>query len=228
MLTIVMTTYFPAGDGGESRGTGAERCLAHFVQHLCSPLPIRLCVADDGSYYINYIDRLVIEAEAVWQTHSLYTNAERGGIGRSLNRALDAIPLDDLILYTTDDWLLTNDLDITPAVLLIRDGYDYVRLGPIHPNLSCITKFNTSIGWWLHLNLGYGYVFATRPFIASRKFFDKVGRFPEGLNAYETERIYTERVNNIGDSISCAQIGAISLPGPWEHIGSFEVGTLSV
>ena len=226
MLTIVMTTYFPQGIGGESRAQGAYRCLEAFIERLSSPIEIRLCVADDGSFHIDYIDKLLLLAESAWHTPSLYTNADRHGIGASLNKALIAIPVDDKIFYTTDDWLLTENLSAAGALQLIEDGYDYVRVGPTHPNLKCVTRFNTIIGWWLDITCGYGYCFATRPFIARRHFFDKVGPFDEDKNAYETERLYTERVNKNTD-MYLAQIGSISLHGPWEHIGEFEVGTIT-
>lgn len=227
MLTIVMTTYFPRSSGGEARAQGAARCLKAFIDHLISPVDIRLCISDDGSYYIEHIDHLLLTAEQTWHTHSLYTNAARHGIGASLNRAIAAIPPTDYIMYTTDDWLLTANLDITQAIQLLEDNYDLVRLGPIHPNLRCETKFNTSRGWWLHIHPGYGYCFATRPFIAKPRLFDVIGPFNEDMNAYETERYYTERVNSSNTPISIAQIGTISLAGPWEHIGEFEVGTIN-
>ena len=227
MLTIVMSTYFPEGKGGEQRAQGAVKCLDNFIKHLVSPEEIRLCVADDGSYHIDYIDSLLLLAEGSWSTHSLYTNSERRGVGGSLNKALDAIPDADFIMYTTDDWLLTEKLDVTPAIKLLDEGYDYVRIGPTHPNLNCKTRFSATIGWWFDISGDYGYAFATRPFIAHRNFFKIVGLFDESLNAYETERLYTERVHKYSGNLVLAQIGSISLGGPWEHIGEFEVGTIN-
>lgn len=226
MLTIVMTTYFPEGKGGESRAQGAVKCLDNLMAYLRAPEDIRLCVADDGSSQIDVIDQLLLSAEDNWHTHSLYTTSDRRGIGGSLNEALDTVPFKDHIFYTTDDWLLTQVLDTLPAIQLLKDTYDYVRIGPTHPNLNCITRFSTTIGWWLDIAPGYGYCFATRPFIARRRFFDIVGPFDEELNAYETERLYTERVNRIRVPLALAQVGSISLAGPWEHIGTFEVGTI--
>jgi hypothetical protein len=226
MLTIVMSTYFPQGNGGESRAQGAVKCLEAFMARLSAPEEIRLCIADDGSHYIDYIDKLLIMAEAHWHTPSLYTSVNRRGIGGSLNKALEAIPAHDHIMYTTDDWLLLKYFTVKQAIQLLQEGYDYVRIGPTHPNLNCITRFNTTIGWWLHIVPGYGYCFGTRPFIAKRRFFDIVGPFDEDLNAYETERLYTERVNRVRVPIALAQMGTITLEGPWKHIGVYEVGTI--
>ena len=227
MLTIVMSTYFPLSVGGEQRAQGAVKCLEAFIERLRAPEDIRLCIADDGSGYIDLIDNMLIMAEQAWHTHSLYTTVDRRGIGGSLNKALQAVPDSDHIMYTTDDWKLTRVLDVTQAMQLLNEGYDYVRIGPTHPNLNCITRFTVGIGWWLHISNGYGYCFATRPFIAKRRFFDLVGPFDESLNAYETERLYTERVNRVREPIALAQMGTISLAGPWEHIGGFEVGTIN-
>jgi len=127
-------------------------------------------------------------------------------------------------MYTTDDWLLTESLDLELPLWLLGPevGYDLVRLGPIHPNLDCRTKFTAGHGWWLDVDSRYGFAFATRPFLASPSLVQKIGPFDEGMNAYDTERQYSNRcAGNI-------LVAAINLAGPWEHIGEFEVGDRDV
>jgi hypothetical protein len=149
-----------------------------------------------------------------------------GGIGASLNRALARVAHNELWLYTTDDWELQDSYDrgsinLDKAIWLIREEeYDFVRLGPIHPNLPCFTKFTVGPGWWLHLEFGSGFVFGTRPFLASKRFYEKVGPFLEGVDAYVCERDYSDRCN-MHNGLRAA---ALNLVGPWEHIGEYEVG----
>lgn len=222
-----MTTYFPKG--GVSRVQGATKCLWSLINHLKSPVPIRLHIADDGSddeYYNDILELLAI-AKQSWELDSSFTQSRRKGIGGSLNLALGALTGSEYILYTTDDWLLHDSLSLDQAIKLLGYGYGMVRLGPIHPNLKCITKFNTDVGWWLDINPHYGYAFATRPFIANYDFFKLHGPFDEGLNAYETERLYAEKVAHSKMDYGIAQVGHINLAGPWTHVGELEVGTIN-
>jgi hypothetical protein len=191
---------------------------------LRSPEPLRLHVADDDSYEDTYIYNLLDKAGSAWGVASSYTNAQRNGIGASLNLALERLERDDdLWMYITDDWLLTAPLDLSLAVWLLRERQrDYVRLGPIHPNLHCITCHHNG-AWWLDLEQEFGgFAFATRPFLATRRFYREVGPFPENLDAYDTERIYAERVSRM----YTISLSAINLHGPWRHIGDVEVGDI--
>lgn len=218
-ISVVMTTYNPKGS---PRGKYAQEALDSLIQHLDYDC-LRLIVADDGSEDTEFISALLNKASIFWpgQEH-ISTNSQRKGVGASINRALDRV--EGLWLYTTDDWILTQRLSLASPVSLVSE-YDIVRLGPIHPNLQCYTRFNQSRGWWLEIIPGYGgYAFATRPFLATKGYYNRVGKFPEGLNAYETERIYAERTKALGARIAYTDV---SMSGPWKHIGDFEVGTIN-
>lgn len=218
-----MTTYAPNGTGGV-RAEYAKLCTQSLIENLVSPMPLRLFVADDGSSDQAFIHSIMISASHAWHTAAMRSNSHRGGIGASLNLALKSI--DDCWLYTTDDWLLSQRLDLTLAVKLLSIGYDMVRVGAIHPNLRCTTKFSQNIGWWLDIDhQAGGFAFATRPFLASPSLIQKVGWFEEGLNAYETERLFAERVAAISN-IRIAFDGSCALGGNWQHIGEYEVGTI--
>lgn len=85
----------------------------------------------------------------------------------------------------------------------------------------------SQIGWWLDISTETGYAFATRPFLATKDLWKKIGPFDEGLNAYETERLYAERIAH-RRVVQIASDGEISLAGPWEHIGEVEVGDKNI
>lgn len=223
-VTVVMTTYFPEGAVGDARVEYSARSFNGLFENLKCESGLRLHIADDGSSIDRwpYIRGVLQQADSIWQSSSTHTDAHRNGIGGSLNKAL--AETDGLWMYTTDDWLLTDLLVLDgPVSLLCNHGYDLVRLGPVHPNIQCTTRFDSNLGWWLDIHQHYGgFAFATRPFIATSEFIKKVGPFDEELNAYETERLYAEKVAR--STAKLAYWGGINLAGPWEHLGIECVG----
>lgn len=220
VVNVVMTTYFTPEV--PAREQYAKQSVESLIANLVCEDRRKLIVADDSS---NDYDGLVPHdlIVAAWKG-SFITRSGHKGIGASLNLALSHIPDEDFWVYTTDDWVLVHPLNLDgPLKLLTRLGYDLVRLGPIHPDLQCVTRFNQGIGWWLDLLPAYGgFAFATRPFIATKNFVNKIGPFDEGLNSYETERKYAERVAH--STCKLAYWGAVNLAGPWSHIGIENVG----
>lgn len=210
-VTVVMTTYAPEGSRREEY---ACRSAVSLLDNLTGA-DLRLHTADDGSFDFTYLQNIRKIANTKWRV-STASNSQRNGIGASLNKALDHVLIgDDLWMYTTDDWVLTRRLDLTKAIKLIDIGYDYVRLGPIHPHLACATQFNADIGWWLLLHQKFGgFAFATRPFLATRRFYTRVGLFKERCDSYVCERDYAERVSQI----ETLTLGAINLAGPWDNL----------
>lgn len=214
MVVVVMTTYNPEPEA--PRFDYAARCLVAWHRYLRGPgAPPKYLLADDGSpHLLPLMGFAQIWSDVTW------TTGEHNGIGASLNRALDTLAPDEPWIYTTDDWLLTEPLDLALPLWLITQGYDIVRLGPIHPNLYARVKFTAGHGWWLDLDtFGGGYVFATRPFLAVPSLLERVGPFQEGVDAYVCERDYSDRFMHAG-----CKAAAINLAGPWEHIGEYEVG----
>lgn len=222
VVTVVMTTYFPEGLVGDARLGYARESLESLIKHLSCAQGLKLHIADDGSPVSRRgsMYNIMQRASEYWEEHSTLTDANRNGIGGSLNMAMDYIPNDGVWMYTTDDWMLTEYLNLDGPLHLLDMGYDLVRLGPIHPDLHCITRFSQTVGWWLDIQSHYGgFAFATRPFVAKRKL---AGPFDEGLNAYETERLYAGRVAK--STLKLAYWGGVTLPGPWKHIGNECVG----
>lgn len=231
-VRVVITTYCPSD--GHPRGEYLASVLNSLRRRLESSEPIRYVIANDG----NPCDPHIECCPTAKYEDVTVVGGGRVGIGGSLNRAIGSTVLpDDLWLYTTDDWLLIDRLDLTQAIKLIRQPekvstvYDYVRLGPPHPNIWCMTKFHADIGWWLQLSaMNGGFVFATRPFLATRSFYDKIGPFKEQCDAYECERDYADRVNTYANKaprgmfLGMAEVVQSNLEGPWVHVGEVEVG----
>lgn len=226
MITVVMTTYFPEGEVGQARFGYAHQVLNSLMLNLKCDRGFNLHISDDGSSLTRSTDILYLMnlAKAYWESMSTISDSNHQGIGASLNKALDCV--DNLWMYTTDDWLLTNKLNLDgPVALLENRDYDLVRLGPIHPDLECMSRFDQNIGWWLDLHQHYGgFAFATRPFIAKKSMFDKLGPFDELANSYETERLYAERVAK--STAKLAYWGGVDLAGPWQHLSEpkYDVG----
>lgn len=221
-IKVVMTTYLPTPDS--KRGDYAVKAARSLKQYLRAPEPIEYVIANDGPHTDPHMARL----QALLGDYAA-AYGPRVGIGGSLNRALNTfVQAQDIWLYTTDDWVLTQEYDLTQAVKLIREcDYNYVRLGPPHPDTCALVKFRVGVGWWLELNPeGPGFVFATRPFLATRYFYETVGAFNENCDSYVCERNYSDRVFMVGHNLKhdMAEVVSGSLEGPWEHVGVENVG----
>jgi hypothetical protein len=223
-VAVIMTTYAPEGEVGAARKNYAWESVHSLLLHLRGA-EFRLHLADDGSPDRDYLRDLcaLTTSTGTWPRKPSVTNARRMGIGGSLNLALDQI-FERVWMYTTDDWELIERFDIEPAIQLIEKlGYDYVRLGPIHPHLMCSAEFNQEIGWWLRIHQKWGgFAFATRPFIATKEFYYNVGRFEERADSYQTEKDYNERVCQL-EHLKLACLPDIS-GKMWRHIGIQNVG----
>jgi glycosyltransferase involved in cell wall biosynthesis len=228
MIAVVMTTYAPEGDAGASRIGYARQTAQALAGHLDAPEPLRLIVSDDGSTQQGWQKKLTDKVKH-WQGPNIALSGQHQGIGHSLNAALAEIGPDDLWMYITDDWVLTDRMDLGQAVRLIRHhGYDYVRLGPIHPNLACHSRYEVGTEYWLDIDpTPGGFAFATRPFLATKGFWNKIGRFMEHADAYDTEQDYAIRVMHAGARVKLAQAD-YGLVGPWRHIGDVEVGKMKI
>jgi len=226
-VTVVMTSYWPEGEVGDARVLYAKQTLEGLLKYLQHEEGLRLHIADDGSAGNQqvHIRHMLYKASELWESIASVSDSEHHGIGASLNKALTALrEQDNYWMYITDDWVLTRELNLDGPIKLMRVyGYDLVRLGPIHPDVTCVSRFSSDIGWWLDLHQHYGgFAFATRPFVATKDFWAKIGPFDENLNSYETERLYAERVAKW--PVKLAYWGGVDLAGPWQHVGDVCVG----
>lgn len=214
MVVVVMTTY---DDGNGLRFEYAKQCYAAWCAYSHNPwiASQHILVADDGSPNAHLLDE--------WNMRAV--TGPHNGIGASLNRALRTIVTEPWV-YTTDDWLLTGPIDLELPLWLLSAGYDMVRLGPMHPNLHCTTRFTQGHGWWLDIDIASGgFAFGTRPFLAAPSLVNKIGLFDEGLDAYATEQRYAQRCAAFhADHPNALAFASVEIHGPWEHIGDYEVG----
>lgn len=226
-IHVLVTGYVPdGGDATHPRAKYAIAAIRSLFKHLKSSERIQLLYANDGPITQPHCAEIIriVHAETTWAIS--ISTGPRQGIGGSLNRAMAYVETDDLWMYTTDDWVLTEDYDLSKAAWLVRNrNYDYVRLGPPHPNIHAIIRFEQGLGFWLQLQPQHGgYTFATRPFVASRAFYTEVGLFRADCDAYVCERDYSDRVAELEGSLRLGEVVHSTLEGPWEHIGELEVG----
>jgi hypothetical protein len=255
-ITVAMTTWAPAGEEGIARARGARMTLATWSQRLIYEGPLYLHVADDGSALDGYPDVMVAEAMtyATRFVEATYSRQERHGVGASLNAAFrqghDA--RGGLVLYAVDDWLLTEDLDLSPwaRLLVERPDVGMVRLGPPHPSTTGTVEAFTEEwqGWALRLDRHH-YAFGHRPALYHQRMRGAYGPFAEDVNAYDCERFYAERFGAPGDEHGWVRLRAdgararcggpavcplclrereqypdivLALPHPWLHVAGPE------
>lgn len=219
-MDIVMTTYLPEGEIGLARKKYAVNTMYALDFWGVTDFADKFIIANDSEE--NSITELLYQdAKVYFDNKVVMQYGPHNGIGASLNRALAHVT--DKWMYITDDWELVKSIDIQKAIDLLDTGnYDYVKLGPLHPDIRCVTKFDNNIGWYLELIWGRGFVFATRPFVATKQFYEYTGPFDEGLNAYETERLYCDRAYE-------QRYAALLSDGTeWLHIGEVEVGNINI
>lgn len=236
MLDIIMSCYFPEGEVGRERAKYAAQSIAYLGSNLRCSEPVRLILAHDGPPNNRMDDVLRSNMwNELYGSVSVTYMSEHLGIGASLNNALSALN-PDVWMYTTDDFLLTRPLNLDKPVDLIRMGYDYVRLGPLHPDVYCKIKFNTEVGWFLELDAQQGgYVVATRPFLMTKRYTNALANamnsqdpFVEGETSYEVEKVLN-RCGTFIDLHTDMRLAALLSDGTeWEHIGAIEVGHLAV
>lgn len=216
MVAVIVTTW---NDATDIRAGYLDQTLWSLRTHLVAPGDVDLIVADDGSDDLGHTRALAVKYGAKFVT------GVHDGIGSSLWRGINAAADGQYIMYTTDDWKLTGELDLTQAVTL-AEGYDVVRVGPPHPNLLGIIQFQQHLGWWLHISTPQsGYPFGTRPFVARKGLFGRLGPPPAAVDSYVFENWFNEACQRpeIAATLAC-----VTLHGPWEHIGEYEVGKLPI
>lgn len=216
-----MTTCAKEGRVGDFRASYAPHAIGG-LKHLRYDGPMRLHFADDGSRP-GHREQLLQWGKQVrdW-TEVTVTNAYGAGIGKSLNLALTVLH-SDLVFFIKDDSVLIDELNLEQAArILENESIGLVRTGMIHPDLYAKTVYGGPELWgqyyWVFDKPRCGYVFSFRNWLAHRRFWLAYGPFPEGIDIYNTERIYNEHVRATeGPEIAFA--GNVQLNHPWTHIG---------
>lgn len=198
MLPIIMSGYFPDGEIGEARLEYVTEAISsiHYYAHMYPRDDhYEIFVAHDGPE-----NRNTAKFHEMWDWHArvhIICSEQHNGVGASLNNALRVLN-PEVWMYTTDDFCLRHHLNLIQGLTLIEAGYDYVRLGPLHPNIHCQVKFAVNLGWFLELKTTHGYIVATRPFLMTKAMTDKLaeynqywgysnGPFMEGATSYDVE-----------------------------------------
>ena len=214
-LTILMTTYAPAGGIGEATQAAARYSIRQWNRRMRYDGELALHVADDGSDLPGY----GVSAESppgCWWTRGpvSFSRQERHGIGASLNAGLRAAftqsPVAALLM---DDWGLMVPFDLRPwaNILLKREDIGLVRLGPPHPNIRGHVEMFEE-GWFLRLERD-GVFTSLRPWMVHERFMQHYGPFPEDVDVGACEQLFNERVrDNPGPDVTLA------LPTAWEWI----------
>jgi len=169
----------------------ARRTLEAVAQNLQASEPFWLHIADDGSPQ-EYRDELWNLGHKLYGENVSMTNSERGGYGANYNLATQTLHfICDLVLPLEDDWELLRPLDLDPIARVLREGYyGCVRMGYIGFTQQLNGHFDSHAGYhWLALepDSPEPHVFAGGPRLESVAWQRRVGPWPEGLPAGETE-----------------------------------------
>lgn len=196
-LTIMLLTH--ASDMKSPRVKYAERTIKATLDHLKFDGEISVHIADDGSPE-RHRENLKKIAGGYAHVHSVgVTNAEGRGYGASYNLATQAVhPGVDFVLPLEDDWELREDLDVSPYIEALRQGYNCVRLGYIGFTQPLAAVFQ-SVAGQVYLafdpNSPEPHVWAGHPRLETVQFQRSVGPWPEGVDAGSTEFTVARRAN---------------------------------
>lgn len=219
-ITIVCTTWLPPGIDGLKRLDAVTLALESWRKNLLYDGDIRLHIADDGTES-NHFEKLQSAVSDIWSEVS-YSQQSRHGVGASLNKGLEVSwSISPLVLHAVDDWQILEEFDLTPwaDMLMQFKEIGLVRFFP-HPDISGRIRYFWDMEPTQHgLILDrHHYAFATRPFLAHKRFFDLHGPFTEDVNAYQVEQDYNNSFcNRYGPEI------VLALPQIWEPIDSVEL-----
>ena len=217
-LIIGATTYYPDTPAGEQR-------MLQFTEQVA--ISWRLGLEYEGDVECIAVDD---DSPLAWEPNQAIDSVfrlTRGGVGQSLNALFDMAAKEDaILLYAVDDWFLTYPYDVTKWARLLDDReIVQVRLGPAHPNLrGTIRHFDGPFALELH-RAGDGFVASHRPTLFNPSEWQLAyGRWAEGVNAYDCERMMNERVHETpGDG----RLHLLALEHPWEHMDSIELGDVT-
>lgn len=206
-ISVLVAVYFPPGPDGVLREEGFRQSLKSWGWHLVYEGQLSLVVVNDGPELPRFGE---------WWGPQQLLGHERNGLGASLNQGLRAaFETSPLVLHLVDDTLLASRYDLAPWAEMLMDDelVGAVRLMPypetggmIHPRQH---------GWVVTLDR-HDLAAGLRPTLYHRRFFEAYGGFDEGLSAWETERLFSERF--------CQGAGpesVLALPMLWEEgVGS--------
>jgi GT2 family glycosyltransferase len=213
----------------------------HNKLRYVDPRLIHWIVADDssGEDYTTFLHQTITGIPAA--STKVITTERNSGIGANYNHLLRHIET-DIALILEDDWLLTQPLDISPAVALLTlnesIGCVKVRSSAGLPNLYAqqLTDISEMLPnhqerantrgemTWLHMlpqspNL---YVWSTGINLVHRRWWARYGDMQEGLRIGACEEEYCHRYKDIATKdASAPKLVTLPdyLPAYFKHIG---------
>ena len=218
LLTIVITTY--------NRLDLAIQTIKALKENLIYYGPLAYHIADDGSGE-DYIARLVDEIGTDYPV--TWTDAKRGGVGKSKNIALKMVfEKSPLVLLTEDDWVLrTPQFDVSAYcdTLISNPEVGMIRLGWLATNMATeIIGYNGIT--YMHLKSDSGfYVYSGQISIRHKRFYDSVGYHAEGINAGKEEEDMCQRYNKTENAPHILWPGNCAFQfqtGPFYNVGMSE------
>lgn len=195
-ITVGLLTYAPSV--AHPRAEYARKTLESTLQYLDPGDNIlQFHIADDGSDSKHIELLTAICRNAGYEP--TYSNAERGGYGKSYNLMCQTVhQISDLVIPLEDDWELTRPLkleylakalDENPDIRSIRLGY----LGITQPLLGTVAFRSGMTYLLLDPNSPEPHVFCGHPRIETVDYERDIGAWPEGKRAGETEWEVTHR-----------------------------------
>lgn len=231
-VTVLIITY--------NRRAELKQTLKALYNYLYYDGIIRYLIADDctGGTYRDDVLSDVGAARMSEETKFISTPHNSGWAG-NFNHAYSHVT-DDFVLLIEDDYIATENIDISPyvALMLAHTGIGLVRLDGIAGHKAVCHVNETDIGDYLpHYRQGASmpgklnyflldnssretWLYSNRVHLKHRRFHDFYGMYPEGLRLGHTEESYAHHVK---DMMLLENAPAIAVPldatSYFDHIG---------
>lgn len=232
-IAVCLLTWAPSLDHG--RHEYAKRTLEAAITGL-NPGRHRLLwhIADDGSVE-GHVEALQEILRRHGQPAATVTNARRGGYGKSYNLATQTLHAGGIeaILCLEDDWQLQRPLELEPLVDALADpAIECIRLGYLgfeaHEVKGALVHAGRRTYFLFDPEGQERYVFAGHPRLELVSYQRRVGPWPEGLPAGQTEHEVAGRYPSRAGVAWPMDLGIAADPdwGPvlFAHIGAEAVG----
>jgi hypothetical protein len=224
LVTIIITTYDP---GDNSRFNLLFRTIDALKTNLDYP-NLAWVIADDGSEHFP-AETLFTMLDGYPRT---FTNANRKGVGKSKNIALQhAFTHSPYVLLLEDDWVLKEPLDLIPPVEVLRDNYNVgmIRYGFLGGGMEAIyTDYGLTKTYWTLKHKSGHYVYSGQVSLRHKRFYDSLGMHAErdekgkpiaaGVEEDELCHRYNDAMN-VPDILWPAHLGCTLNAGAFVNIG---------
>lgn len=179
-------------------------------------------IADDGSGY-QHVKTLLDTIHEFCPNKATISDSKRAGVGKSMNLGQQALFSKlDQVLWLEDDWELTHEYDIQPAMQLLKDNTEIgmVRLGYISPGIKGTLIGGAGKLWW-QLEKGPTYTFSGHAALRHKRFYEAYGKYNTTLAPGATELNMCGVFNNTKGPAVVVPVDG----GAWGHFA--HIGTTS-